>query len=391
MTIHVDEAADYARYLPDGLRCNNARERLLCVAETLRVLSDREHPLSNADLRMILVARFGEAAAPAENTLNADIRALRETTFADCTFHTGPSGTWCERTALTPARVRLLFNAVQSSRFLTAEENADLQESLLDLVSIHQEYGLEGDVHVVQRVEPGHQTAVLAACDAIAQALQQDRRVVFEYTFNDFEGVPVPLAGDDGSFVRVETPIALYYSEGNYYLESFSRNPWRHGQHLMRSRVDRMRNVRVSPLRADTCEEVIQARKTAPKRMKTEFQMLSGTRRGVFLRVSAERTNEMFDRFGFGIEFANYIGTPSDKDSTGDIFLTMAQSPTFFRWLAGMGGSIRLVPPPSELALQSQPWKRLCAGWTRDKLMGDYEAMVSAYRGFLDAALRAIE
>ncbi|MDO4532834.1 MAG: WYL domain-containing protein [Coriobacteriia bacterium] len=386
MTISEQQAREFARFLPDGLSCDNARQRLLSVVEALRLLTDREHPLSNADLRLVLAARFGFNAVPAENTLNADIRSLRGLRIMGYTFHTGPMGTWCESDAFSPAHVRLLFNAVQSSRFLTADESAEVQEALLDLVSYYQEDQMVGEVHVVQRMEAAGRSAVLDACDAIARAMREDRKVAFEYTFNNFEGAQVALPGDDGSPVRVETPIALYFSEGTYYLESYSATPWRHGRNILRSRVDRMRAVHVSDESGDTCEEVEEARRTAARRMKREFQMFSGIPRTVFLRVSAERTNEMFDLFGFGLEFANFIGVRGDKDSTGDTCVQVAQSPTFFRWLAGMGGTVRMVAPPSSLALQSQPWRHLIGGKTYAQLLEDYEAMCTAYREFLDTA-----
>ncbi len=387
MSLSETEAREYAQLLPDGLNCNNARERLLCVAEVLKRASDAGHRLSNADIRRVLTARFGKDAAPAENTLNADIAALRSCGVAGFDFFTSPAGSWCEARSLGLSQVRLLFNAVQSSRFLTAQESAELQESLLDLVSIHQEDMLMGDVHVVQRMEPAGRATLLDACETIAQALRNDRKVEFEYTYNDFGGAQVALAGDDGATLRIETPTALYFADGNYYLESYSATPWRHGQNIMRSRIDRMRSVSVSEEHADLCEGVLEARKSAARRMKREIQMFGGTPRTVFLRVSAEGTNEVFDLFGFGLEFANFSGDPADKNTTADTCVTVAQSPTFFRWLTGLGGRVRIVAPPDALAVRSQPWARLTDGKTHAQLMADYEAMADAYRAFLQAVL----
>ena len=391
MSLSKSDVQEFASLLPPNLSCENSRERLLCVMEALRILTDEDHRLSNADLRLILAERFGDEAIPAENTLNADIRALRAVGTAGHAFHTSPSGSWCENRALSPAQVRLLFNAVQSSRFLTANESRELQEALLGLVSCHEEYNLMGDVQVVQRMEAEGRAEVLAACNAIAQALREDHKVEFEYTFNNFDGVQVALAGEDGNTLRVETPTALFFSEGNYYLESYSATPWRHGQRIMRSRVDRMRAVRVSDEKADLCKEVREARHTAASRMKREMQMFGGIPRTVFLRVSAERTNEMFDLFGFGLEFANFIGLPGDKESTADTCVTIAQSPTFFRWLAGLGDKVRIVPPPDALTVRAQPWVRLCSGKSHAELVSDYEAMVGAHRSFLERALAACE
>ena len=389
MNITPEIAQEYARLLPDDLRCDNARERLLCVAEILKSLSDTDHRLSNADIRLVLAARFGKRATPAENTLNADIGALRSMPALGYTFYTSPSGSWCEGGALTPARVRLLFNAVQSSRFLAPEESADLQEALLGMVSFHQEYHLMGDVHVVQRMEAEGRAAVLDACDAIAEALRKERKVEFEYTYNDFDGTQVALPSDSGDTLRVETPIALFFSDGNYYLESYSETPWRHDQHVTRSRIDRMRFARMSNEPADLCEEVAEAKRTAARRMRRSVQMFGGAARTIFLRVGAERTNEVFDLFGFGLEFAGYRGKPGSKHATADTCVTIAQSPTFFRWLAGMRGQVRIVAPPDALTVKAQPWAHLCGGKDHADLVADYEAMTGAYQTFLQDALDA--
>ena len=391
MSITPEIAQECARLLPDNLRCDNARERLLCVAEILKSLSDTDHRLSNADIRLILTARFGKDAAPAENTLNADIGALRSMPTLGYVFHTSPSGSWCEGGALTPARVRLLFNAVQSSRFLTPEESADLQEALLGMVSFHQEYHLMGDVHVVQRMEAEGRTAVLDACDVIAEALRKERKVEFEYTYNDFDGAQVALPSDSGNTLRVETPIALFFSDGNYYLESYSETPWRHGQRVTRSRIDRMRFARMSIEAADICEEVAEAKRTAARRMRSSVQMFGGVTRTIFLRVGAERTNEVFDLFGFGLEFAGFRGELGSKYTTADTCVTIAQSPTFFRWLTGMRGQVQIVAPPDALTVKAQPWARLCGGKSHTDLMADYEAMAGAYRAFLQDALDACD
>ena len=390
MAIDIDNARKLAELLPGGLQCRNARERLICTAEALRLLTDAEHPLSNAGLRAVLAARFGEAGAVSENTLNDDVKCLRNTGFMGYAVKTGPRGSWCESSSLGPSKVRLLLNAVQTSRFLTTRESAELQDALLGLVSCHQENDLMGEVHVVQRMGKEGR-AVLAACDVVSEAMRTDRKVEFEYAFNNFDGKQVALPGDDGSTLRVETPIALYYSNGNYYLESYSERPWRHGERIMRSRLDRMRKIAVSAEKADLCQKVKSARRTATKRMKREFEMLGGEPRTVFLRVGAEKTNEMFDRFGFGLKFASFEGERGDKTATALTCLTVAQSPTFFRWLSGMQGDVRLQAPPAEIELAGDPWAGLCVGRNRDELVADYEAMRSGYLAYLERARQACE
>lgn len=385
MAIDEREAVGLAALLSEGLACTNARERLLCVAEVLMRLTDADHPLSNADIRAVLRARFGEFLSPSENTLAADLHALAHSGALGLAVHVTPEGYWCERTQLSPAKVRLLLNAVQSSRFLTDEQSAELQEDLLWLVSSHQEYDLAGEVLVDQRVRRDYQQ-VFAAIDSIAGAMRLGRKVEFGYTYVGFDGRAHVLAGDDGSRVRRETPTALYYADGSYYAETYAATPWRHGEHLMVSRVDRMVDVRVSSEPADACREVHDARHSAARRMAASFDMVPGTARRVFLQVKGYMTNMVYDRFGFGVRFGQL-----DDEAGGDraSALTLVQVPqvgTFSRWLAAAGEGIVMVEPPDELVLRTGPWARELREVTREELVADYEAMVGMHRAYLRRA-----
>lgn len=385
MSLSAQKAHELADLLPDELVCSDARTRLLCIAEILRTLTDEHHRLSNADIRAILGVRFGEDSIPAENTVAADLRAIRASNAFGLTVHITPSGAWCERRQLTPANVRLLLNAVQSSRFLTTEQSAELQESLCDLVSRHQEEDLLGEVHVDQRVLRSYQE-VFDSCDLIAKALRKERKVSFTYTYTAYDGRPRPLAGDNGSYVRTETPIALIFSDGNYYFESYASEPWRHGIHVMRSRVDRMIDVRVSEERAERSAEVRAARRAVARRVSEGFEMVDGPSRTIFLRVKSDATNVMFDRFGFGIKFGQITRADGDVNATALTCVRIGQSFTFYRWLSASGSTIVIAEPPSELGLSSGPWKRMLKGVSRQDLMEDYQAMVEGYLAYLDRA-----
>ena len=388
MAITEERARYLANMLPEGLDCSNGRKRLLSVAELLRTVTDEDHPLSNADIRAVLVSKLGESAAPAENTLNADIRALRECGALGYVVHTAPDGTWCENSMFSPASVRLCLNAVQSSRFLTNEQSDDLQMALGSLVSRWREDDIAFEVHVTQRAHEGGE--VLARCDAVAEALRNDKKVEFEYAYNDFGGKQVALArGKDGESVRVETPIALIFSQGNYYLESFADPPWYPGSKVTRSRLDRMTWLRVSDENASKCAEVRKLKRTARRRMEQDFDLLGGSARVVFLRVMGRKTNEMIDRFGFGLKYGEFEGPKGVETSTGITCVHIAESRTFFRWLAGTCGEVMLVPPPISVTAKRNPWSSVCKGFGFEELQEDYEAMAAGYSEFLQQAAKS--
>lgn len=385
MAITTTEAAELASLLPQDLRCDDARQRLLCVAYALWSLTDEDHVLSNADLRLVLRERFGAGAVPAENTLAADVRAIQQSGSLDLRIHVTPSGYWCERAQLTPAKVRMLLNAVQASRFLTVEQSSELQEDLFGLVSRHQEDDLAGQVHVDQRVRKSYQH-VFETIDAVTRALRLGRQIEFEYTYSDFGSKPHSLEGDDGSPLRIETPIALYFSESNYYVETYTPNPWRHGITLMLSRADRMMGTRVSEREADRSRAVYDLRRSARRRMNESFDMISGPIRHIFFRVRSDASNLLFDRFGFGLRFAQFEGTIGQPDATGLTLLKVPQAFTFYRWLSAAGSGIVMEEPPAELILRSGPWAKALRDTTREELLDDHAEMVKGFLDYLDRA-----
>lgn len=385
MAITREQARELSDLLPDTLSCSNARQRLLCVLSMLTALTDEEHLLSNTDMRLVLEAHFGAAYVPSENTIADDVHAIADSGYGDLKVHITPRGYWCEHVKLTPIKVRLMLNAVQSSRFLTIEQSSELQEDLYDLVSRNQEDDLAGQVHVDQRVRKSYQQ-VFETLDTVTRAIRLGKRIEFVYTYSDFSGRSRPLPGDDGNALRVETPIALYFSENNYYVETYTSTPWRHGIEVMLSRADRMTAATVSTQDAERNRKVYDLRRSARRRMSEELDMIVGPQRRIFFRVRSDATNMLYDRFGFGIKFSQFEGKLGDPSATGLTLLRVPQTFTLFRWLAPLGGGCVISEPPSELVLRSGPWAKALANVTREELVYDYEQMVGAYLAYLDRA-----
>lgn len=384
MTITRSRARELAGLLSEGLSFEDLRERLLSLAELLRALTDEEHRLSNADIRAVISA-YADGWCPAENTVNNDLAVLRERGILGYRVHTSPSGSWMENERFPLAKTRMLLNAVQSSRFLTTEQCAKLQDDFIGMASYGQEDALLGEVFVVQRVRK-ERLEVFKVIDVVSQAIREKRKVEFEYTYSGFDGKPHVLVSDSGANVRIETPIGLVYSEGNYYLESYSEVPWRRDDQVTRSRVDRMYNVRVSSLPEDDCETVKRMRKTLARRVERETEMVGGTTRVVFLRVRADMTNVMFDKFGFGLKFAQFNGVKDAPDTTAITCVKAAQSFTFFRWLSSAGDGIVLVRPGSEARVKNGPWPADVKQRSHEELVADYDAMRAGYLEYLARA-----
>lgn len=385
MAITASEAAELADRLSERLSCDNARMRLLCITELLCRLTDSDHPLSNTDIREILKARFGDDCAPAENTIIGDIHALRDSGFLGLEVHVTPSGTWCESSRLRPDEVQLLLNAVQSSRILTQRQSAALQGSLLDLVSCWQEDELDGEVFVDQHGRERYQHIFRVNAE-IARAIRLDRKIEFEYTYTGFDRKPHALVDEAGKRLRIETPIALIYADGKYYMESYSSSPWRGHPQLTTSRTDRMFEVRVSEECAEHNADTRDAKNSVRKRLRESFEMVGGTSRIVFLRVAADMTNVMFDTFGYDLHFEHFVGEVDDVSTTAVTCVKVAESFTFFRWLSSAGSAIVIERPHSEMWVRAKAWEKIVGDATLERLRTDYDAIVEAYLAYLDNA-----
>ena len=385
MAITATEAAALAERLPKDLAIMDSRTRLLCVVEIMLGLTDKQHHLSNADIRAILEAKFGPEGSTAENTISGDLKALGASGCLGLQLHTSPTGSWVERTEFTPADIRLLVNAVQSCRFLTTAQATRLQDGLCRLASCYQVDDLLDDVHVDQRVPKSYQH-VFDACNVISEALRLHRKIEFEYTYTGFDGNAVALPGENGDTLRVETPISLIYGDGNYFMESYADPIWRHS-HLTQSRVDRMINVRVSDQPADRSKEIRQLRASSARRLRESFAMVPGEPRILFLRVRSDMTNVMFDTFGFGLKFEHFDGPIGDVATTAVTCVRVADTFTFYRWLCSAGNRIVLEYPKSETWVRCAAWKGIVGTAKLADLRRDYEETKAAYVAFLQRAI----
>lgn len=410
MALSQYDVEEFASLLPQGLSCDNPRERLLCIVEILKRFSDERYPLSNASIRAILEERFGEA--PAENTVGGDLRALTNNCFAGIQIRKADRnrGFWCERSDFTTADVHLLLNAIRSSHTLTMRQSKRLQDGLLDLVSIYQEDDLDGTVFVDERMQP-EDKKVFRTVQTIFRAMKEGRRVHFQYSYVSMSNARggskgkhmaggherCILSDDDGNTWRDETPLAVAYIGGNYYVETYSSKKWRGYSTVQRLRVDRMVSTRVSDTPMERGKEVKKAKTDAEARLRHEG---ANTKKGryLFLRTRSDRSNFMFDRFGFDLQFDQFEGEAGDPASTALAMVHISEPFMFYRWLTAAGDGVVMVEPPLPAVLLSSPWQDLLRAllgsaeigndWQRlmERLNRDHSKTVEEYLAYLDRA-----
>ena len=386
----LEELADC---LPGDVgRLDDSRSRLLCVQEVLRTLTDSSHGLTIGEIREIIGLRSWQSGhVPSEPSVLADVHALIDANLESLEI-ARPSrgenvGFRCVGRTLTGSQARLLLNSIRTCKFITQDECRDLCEAVEGLLSVYEQDRVVADVYVDERARPS-EAKTFEAADVIIRAIDAGKKITFEYIYYGFDGKEHNVVTDSGQASYIETPINMIFGFGNYYVETWpaSIDPNSPRKHFSR-RIDRMRNVAISEECAETTKEISELKKTVKERTSQTFDMFGdGVKRDLFLKVDQNAVNAVFAHFGHNCKFEHVEELPSGH-MRGFIRVAVQLSPTFYRWLCGMGDMVTIASPQNEIWANRGSWGKGSAKRSYKKLLQDYEAAIDGYVGHLYRAL----
>lgn len=227
------------------------------------------------------------------------------------------------------AELKLLVDAVQSSRFITHKKSRELIGKLEKLASRHDAGKLRRQVYVVGRTKAENER-IYYGIDALHRAIQEDCRIMFQYLEWDEQKHLVPRR--EGRPYRV-SPWALIWREDNYYLLA-----WDDEAGMMKHyRVDKMTGVEVLPERRQGKEQF--ARLDLAVYADRTFGMFGGQDETVMLEVPEHMAGVVLDRFG------RETALRKEREGYLRARVNVAVSEQFFGWLTGLGGRIRILGP----------------------------------------------
>ena len=388
---------EMAELLPGSLGLqDDARSRLLCILAILMEFTDSDCGLTATEIRDILAARCESGKRPSEPSVLADIKALAENGLpvieVERPARGKTDGFKCTKAFLTDAQVRLLINIVRTCKFITLDECRQLCDALEGLVSVYQQDRIVGEVYVDERPRPT-EPDVFEAADVAAQSIELGKKMEFGYCYYGLDGKEHLLDAPGGGREFRETPIALIFSNGNYYLETWPETPNEHlpRKHFSR-RLDRIRNPRILDAPAESNKDIDALKRSVPRRIGQTFDMFGdGVERHLFLKVNALASNNVLARFGHGCKFEN-VAKNGDGTEYGYLLVSVQLSPTFYRWLCGFGSQIQIVRPLNALWASGGSWaKHPASKRPFENLVEDYEAAKQGYVSHLKEALSLYE
>ena len=227
------------------------------------------------------------------------------------------------------AEVKLLIDAIQSSKFITKNKSRELIAKVKTLVSEHQAKQLQRQVIINDRVKTMNES-VYYNVDDIHNAINQNKKIKFKYYKWDISKKLVPRHNDEWFIV---SPWALSWAEENYYLLAYDE--WS-GQ-IKNYRVDKMLKISLIDEQREgreSFDKIDMAKYSA-----ATFGMYNGESKKVKLRIENSKCGIFLDRFGKDISFI-----PVDKEHS-ELYVDVNVSPQFFGWLFSLGTGVRLVGP----------------------------------------------
>lgn len=308
-------------------KSDDQKRKILYILDYLRKYSHPDHPVSAKELQKMLLERHGIHCG--KNTVLADIQTLREYGADIVSLPGRQGGCYIVSRDFELPELKLLIDAVQSSRFLTEKKSRELTEKLAGLCSIHEaRLLLDRGMLVSGRVKSMNET-IYYNVDAIQEAISQNREITFRYFDWDLSR---QRAYRDKDYTA--SPYSLCQDNENCYLLALSP---RHG--ITAYRVDRMADIRLTENKRTPCPELTGRALTEYAR--GLFQMYSGEAVEVKLRFHRSLVNPVIDRFGRDV-----LLLPDGQEH----FVCTAKvsvSPMFLSWLIGFGNQAQVLYPES--------------------------------------------
>lgn len=241
------------------------------------------------------------------------------------------------------AELKLLVDAIQSSKFITEENTNGLIQKLEGFVSRYEARQLTRQVFVRGRVKTRNDQ-VLDAVDVIHNALDNMKQIRFQY-FNWNSRKQMELR-HDGAYYEV-SPWSLTWDDENYYLIGFDAKD----QKIKHYRVDKM--IHISMMDKPREGRELFEKFNLADYAKQTFGMFGGELREVKLEFENSMASVVMDRFGM-----DGIFIPKGDDHT-TTWVKVAISPQFFAWIFSLGRGVKIVEPADVVEKAREEIQRL--------------------------------
>lgn len=302
------------------------RRRLIYLDIYLKKYTDKNHPASTNELISVLKRTYHIETD--RNTITRDLDVLMDLCGISVIRST-QNRYYFNNRIFSEAELRLLLDAVSSSRFITEKDSQKLATKLQNLASPSMEENLRRNIYVTGRIK-SRNALNYRIVDALNAAINKRVQVQFQYTAWDLNKHRV--IRQDGKPYTV-SPYALIWDGDFYYVIGYCTS---HNT-VQNFRVDRIAKppklLKKPAVPAPENFSVVDYQKESFRMYSTEEA------EEVTLLCDNDVMNGVIDQFGQDVD------TKKDDEHHFTVKVTVYPSPTFYRWIFGFAGSIRILYP----------------------------------------------
>ena len=302
----------------------NKKGRLIYLLLFLYKNTDENNPVSTNQIIDYLAKRDIPVN---RKTVKDDVDILVEAGF-DIVIIKSSSNLffWGSRIFQLP-ELKLLIDAVTSSKFITREKSDELIAKLTSCASKGQAGQLVRHLYMADCIKPDNEQ-IYDIVDTITDAINKRKKVQFQYI--EYTADKQKVLRNKGE-LYINNPYALLWNNDHYYLLGYSEKY----EKVVTFRVDRMFKPRLSVV--DSIPAPIGF--SVADYAKAVFEMYDGEDVTVDLECDNSLMKIIVDRFGENVD------TRRLNENTFKVRVNVSASKTFYGWVFQFGGMIRIISP----------------------------------------------
>lgn len=304
----------------------NHKLKLLYLMKILLELSDEDHPLTVAEL----INQLSLYDISAERkSIYSDISMLSEYGLDIVSVKGKSTGYYVASREFELPELKLLVDAVQSSKFITRKKSEELIEKIEGFTSKYQAKALHRQVFVANRIKTMNES-IYYTVDYIHAAISKNTQISFKYY--EWNAAKEKILKHDGKDY-IASPWALTWDDENYYLVAYDSE----AGIIKHYRVDKISSIKLLDKKREG-EESFQEFDMAIY-SKSVFGMFGGKSEYVSLLCDESLAGVIIDRFGKDVVFIKHDGKKFE------INVSVVLSPQFYSWVFGFGGKMSILSP----------------------------------------------
>lgn len=298
--------------------------RLLALREYLYKYTDEQHQVSTQDL----IDEMTRQGYPGNRkTIKDDIDVLNKFGMDIITNVSRGNSFYVASREFEIPELKLLVDAVSSSRFISAARSEQLIGKLAGMASVYEQEQITPRIYTDERIKANN-PHLYYVIDMLIQAVQEKKKVRFQY--GEYDADKHKVLRNDGE-IYINSPYGCLWSDDFYYLVGYSEKH----EKVVTFRVDRIIDLEVMD------EDII----PEPKDFKISdyaqivIEMFDGEPLEVELLCDNELMKNVIDKFGENIKTERV----SNKQFKAKV--SVSTSKTFYSWCFRFAGQMKILGP----------------------------------------------